>query len=82
MPTEIHHFLQVLLIILVTARVFAELAARLGSMPVMGELVAGVVLGPSLLGWIEPFDAIRMLAEIGIILLLFEVGLETGKSVV
>jgi Kef-type K+ transport system membrane component KefB len=80
MPTDIHHFLQVLLIILVTARVFAELAARLGSMPVMGELVAGVVLGPSLLGWVEPFDAIRMLAEIGIILLLFEVGLETDLT--
>lgn len=80
MPTDVHQFLQVLLIILVTARVFAELAARMGSMSVMGELVAGVVLGPSLLGWIEPFDAIRMMAEIGIILLLFEVGLETDLT--
>lgn len=80
MSTDVHQFLQVLLIILVTARVFAELAVRVGSLSVMGELVAGVVLGPSLLGWIEPFDAIRMLAEIGIILLLFEVGLETDLT--
>ena len=41
----------------------------------IGELFAGVVLGPSLLGWIEPFEAIKLLAEIGIILLLFEVGM-------
>ncbi len=77
---DVHQFLQVLLIILVTARIFAELAVRVGSLSVMGELAAGVVLGPSLLGWIEPFDAIRMLAEIGIILLLFEVGLETDLT--
>jgi Kef-type K+ transport system membrane component KefB len=44
---------------------------------VIGELFAGVVLGPSLLGWIEPLEAIRLMAEIGIILLLFEVGLGT-----
>lgn len=74
---EIHTFLLFLLIILVAARVFAELAVRLGSPSVIGELVAGVVLGPSLLGWIEPFEAIKLLAEIGIIMLLFEVGLET-----
>ena len=43
----------------------------------IGELIAGVVLGSSLLGWVEPFEAIKLLAEIGIILLLFEVGLET-----
>jgi len=74
---EVHVFLQVLLIILLTARIFAELASRLNSPSVIGELVAGVVLGPSLLGWIEPFESIKLLAEIGIILLLFEVGLET-----
>ncbi len=60
-----------------TARIFAELASRLQAPPVIGEILAGVVLGPSLLGWIEPVDVIKLLAEIGIILLLFEVGLET-----
>lgn len=74
---EAQTFLQVLLLILLTGRVFAELAVRLRAPSVIGELFAGVVLGPSLLGWIEPFEAIRLLAEIGIILLLFEIGLET-----
>ncbi|MEN8213174.1 MAG: cation:proton antiporter [Pseudomonadota bacterium] len=74
---ETHDFFLHLLIILLTARLFAELATRLQSPAVIGELFAGVVLGPSLLGWIEPVEAIKLMAEIGIILLLFEVGLET-----
>ncbi len=74
---EVHTFFLHLLIILLTARVFAETAVRLQIPSVIGELIAGVVLGPSLLGWIEPVEAIKLLAEIGIILLLFEVGLET-----
>jgi len=74
---ETHDFFLYLLIILLTARVFAELATRLQAPAVIGELLAGVALGPSLLGWIEPLEAIKLMAEIGIILLLFEVGLET-----
>ena len=74
---ETHDFFLYLLVILLTARIFAELATRLMAPSVIGELFAGIVLGPSLLGWIEPFDAIRLMAEIGIILLLFEVGLGT-----
>lgn len=74
---ETHEFFLYLLVILLTARIFAELATRMMAPSVIGELFAGVVLGPSLLGWIEPLDAIRLMAEIGIILLLFEVGLGT-----
>jgi len=74
-----HFFLQ-LAGILIGARVAAELATRLGAPSVIGELVAGVVLGPSVLGWVEVTEIIRLLAEIGIILLLFEVGLETDMD--
>lgn len=74
---ETHDFFLHLLIILLTARVFAELATRMNAPSVIGELFAGVVLGPSLLGWLEPIETIKLMAEIGIILLLFEVGLET-----
>jgi Na+:H+ antiporter len=63
--------------ILIAARFGAQIAERLGAPRVIGELCAGVVLGPSVLGLIEPNDVIRLLAEIGIILLLFEVGFET-----
>ena len=64
-------------VILVAARAMGELATRLGVPSVIGEIVAGVILGPSLLGFVEPEGLIWVLAEIGIILLLFEVGLET-----
>lgn len=74
---KIHTFFLYLLIILLIARVFAEFASQLNAPPVIGEILAGVLLGPSLLGWIQPVEVIRLLTEIGIILLLFEVGLET-----
>jgi Kef-type K+ transport system membrane component KefB len=74
---ETHTFFLYLLVILMAARVFAEIAIRLKAPSVIGELLAGVVLGPSLLGWIEPVEALKLMAEIGIILLLFEVGLGT-----
>jgi len=75
---EAHTFFLVLVAILLTARLFGELALRMQIPPVIGELLAGIVLGPSLLGWIQPTQIIRLLAEIGIIMLLFEVGLETN----
>ncbi|MDH3343307.1 MAG: cation:proton antiporter [Gammaproteobacteria bacterium] len=74
---ETHTFFLHLAIILISARIFAEIAARLNAPSVIGELFAGVVIGPSLFGWVEPSEAIKLLAEIGIILLLFKVGLET-----
>ena len=55
----------------------AEIAVRLNFPSVIGELIAGIIIGPSLLGWIEPNEVVKLLAEIGIILLLFEVGCET-----
>ncbi len=77
---EVHTFFLYLLIILLTARIFAEIAERFHAPRVMGELLAGVILGPSVLGWIEPVGVIKLLAEIGIILLLFEVGLGTDVN--
>jgi Kef-type K+ transport system membrane component KefB len=77
---EIHALLLDLMIVLLSARVLAEVAARLGAPPVIGELTAGVLLGPSLLGWVDASGPMVLLAEIGIILLLFEVGLETDVS--
>ena len=74
---QTHDFLLILLLILVSSRIFAEIFSRLGFPPVLGELAAGLFLGPSLLGWVTLNDTIKMLAEIGIILLLFDVGLET-----
>ncbi len=77
---EAHDILLQLFLILVAARVFAELFAQLQMPPVLGEVLAGILIGPSLLGWVAVNDLIRLLAEIGIILLLFEIGLETDMQ--
>lgn len=72
-----HTLLIEVAVVLLAARLFAEIAIRLRSPPIIGELCAGIIIGPSLLGWVSPSEPFRLLAEIGIILLLFEVGLET-----
>lgn len=74
---QAHIFFFHLLLILLTARFFAEIASRLRIPSVIGEIMAGILIGPSILGIIEHDETIRLLAEIGIILLLFEVGLKT-----
>ena len=65
-----------ILIVLVAAKVAAELAERLNIPAVIGEIVAGVVIGPSMLGWVEQIEVLRILGELGVILLLLEVGLQ------
>ncbi|MCV6609000.1 MAG: cation:proton antiporter [Campylobacterales bacterium] len=74
---EIHQFFLTLFLILILARILGELFARLNIPSVLGELLAGVLLGASGFNFIQPNDVLKILAEIGIILLLFEVGLET-----
>ncbi|MDX8387217.1 MAG: cation:proton antiporter [Ghiorsea sp.] len=69
-----------LVLILLFARIFGELSAWFKVPPVMGEMLAGILLGPSLLGWVEVTGIIQALAEIGLILLLFEVGLDTDLT--
>jgi Kef-type K+ transport system membrane component KefB len=74
---DTHTFFLHLLLILVFSRLLAECAVYLKAPSVIGELLAGVLLGSSVLGWIEPTKTIQLLAEVGIILLLFKVGIDT-----
>jgi Na+:H+ antiporter len=74
---ELGSFLLAFAAALIGGKLLGEICERLGQPPVLGELVAGVVLGPSLLGLVPLSPGILLLAEIGVILLLFEVGLET-----
>lgn len=74
---EPHVFLIQLVLILFAARIFGEVAAYFKVPAVIGELLAGFIIGPSVLGWIEMTSFIQFLAQIGVILLLFEVGMET-----
>lgn len=75
---QAHDFFLQLMLILMAARILGEIASRLRAPAVIGELMAGVIIGPSILGWMTPNETVQLLAEIGIILLLFEVGLETN----
>ncbi len=74
---EAHTFLIHLVIILISARIVGEFVAYFNAPSVIGELIAGLLIGPSVFGLIEISPPIQLLAQIGIILLLFEVGLET-----
>jgi Kef-type K+ transport system membrane component KefB/predicted amino acid-binding ACT domain protein len=65
-----------LLIVLFAAKVGAELADRIGVPGVVGEIVAGIVVGPSALNLVGESDVLHFLAELGVILLLLQVGLE------
>lgn len=71
-----------LFIILASAKVMAEIFERIRQPAVVGEIIAGVIIGPSLLGWVAPGDVIGILAEIGVIFLLFNVGLETKPQAI
>lgn len=74
---ELATFLLAFASALLGAKILGELCERLGQPPVLGELLAGVLLGPSLLGLVPLSSGILLIAEIGVLLLLFEVGLET-----
>ena len=77
---DVRRVLLEILVILIAAKAAAELAERIKVPPVLGEIVAGVLIGPSVLGLVEATGpgsgALRVLAEIGVILLLLEVGME------
>ena len=75
--TDHSSVLLALFIMLASAKLLAEVFERLKQPAVVGEILAGVLVGPSVLGWVTPSDLIAVLAEIGVIFLLFTVGLET-----
>ena len=80
METIIEKFLEIV-IILIAAKVGAEVMRRINQPAVIGELLAGLTIGYYGLGLLphaESGDVISTLAEIGVVLLLFEVGLETN----
>ncbi|MFL5500291.1 MAG: cation:proton antiporter [Gemmatimonadaceae bacterium] len=75
---SIPHLLLVLAALLVTSKMLGALAQRAGQPAVLGELLAGVLLGASVFGLLDPTDpAIAALSELGVIVLLFEIGLNT-----
>ncbi|MBW8348795.1 cation:proton antiporter [Bacillus sp. IITD106] len=66
-----------LAIILVASKVAGSISVRLGQPAVLGKLLIGIVLGPSVLGLVNNTDMLQSLSQIGVILLMFIAGLET-----
>ena len=74
---EIRELLLGLAIVWLAAKIAAEGMTRLGQTAVLGELLAGVLIGPGGLGIVHETTILHALAELGVVLLLFEVGLES-----
>ncbi|MGI8556641.1 MAG: cation:proton antiporter [Pyrinomonadaceae bacterium] len=81
-PGHSSEILLTLFIMFVSAKIAAEIFERLNQPAVVGEILAGVIIGGSILGWVAPSDFTTLLAEIGIVFLLFTVGLETKPSAI
>ncbi|MGJ5641622.1 cation:proton antiporter [Formosa sp. S-31] len=65
-----------LLFVLVAAWLGGAAARRIGYPSILGELVIGILLGPGLLGWLEFTETIKVLSEVGIMLLMVYIGIE------
>jgi Kef-type K+ transport system membrane component KefB len=85
------HVLLALTAVVVTGRALSKLFTYLGQPPVIGEVVAGICLGPSLLGWIAPgvsayilppsvAPSLSVVSQLGIVLYMFLVGLEMNAG--
>lgn len=75
---ETYLILRDLAIIIIAAKFFALVARKCKAPQVVGEILAGVIIGPALLGFVEQTEVIAYLAEIGVILLMFSAGLSTN----
>jgi Kef-type K+ transport system membrane component KefB len=77
-PSGPEQLLFELLVVFVTAKLLGELFQRVNLPAVPGEILAGIVLGPFALAWIPASDALRSIAQMGAIFILFSAGLETS----
>ena len=67
-----------LAIIILSAKFFALVARKCKAPQVVGEIIAGLIIGPCLLNLVQTSDAISIFAEIGVVLLMFSTGLGTN----
>ncbi|MBQ6888905.1 MAG: cation:proton antiporter [Lachnospiraceae bacterium] len=75
---EAYSIFKDLAIIVIAAKIFGILARKCKAPQVVGEIIAGLLIGPSILGWVDQSDFLIQMAEIGVVLLMFSAGLETN----
>lgn len=78
MGMETYEILRDLAIIVICAKGVGLLARKLKAPMVVGEIIAGLIIGPCLLNLVQPTNFINMMAEIGVVLIMFSAGLETN----
>ena len=75
------HLIEALLLLLVLSRVLGELAGRFGQPAMIGEIMAGILLGPSVLKVVHFTPEIKAIADLGVLLLVFIAGMEMDMDV-
>lgn len=71
----------ILCLILLFALIGGQIANRCGLPAVIGELLAGIVIGPAMLNWVQPSSLIKSFSDIGVVLLMFLAGLESDLAI-
>lgn len=66
-----------LAIIIAAAELFALLSRKIKLPQVVGQIIAGLLIGPCLLGWVHNTEYVKIFAEVGVVLIMFSAGLET-----
>jgi Kef-type K+ transport system membrane component KefB len=69
-----------MLVVFVSAKVMGEIFERLRQPGIVGEILAGILIGPSVLHWMAPNEILSVLEQLGVMFLLFRVGLEVKSS--
>lgn len=69
-----------MLLVFASAKLLAEVFERIGQPGIVGEILAGILIGPHVLGWLVPNQVFGVLSELGVMFLLFRVGLEVKSS--
>ena len=71
----------ILCLILLFALIGGQIANRCGLPAVIGELLAGIVIGPAMLNWVQPSGLIKSFSDIGVVLLMFLAGLKSDLAI-
>lgn len=74
---EAYNVFKDLAIIIVFAKLFGILARKCKAPQVVGEIIAGLFIGPSVMGWVQQTEFLTEMAEVGVVLLMFSAGLQT-----
>src|SRR5690242_2998822 len=69
-----------MLVVFASAKLLSEVFERVGQPGIVGEILAGVLIGPYVLGWLAPNEVLSILSDLGVMFLLFRVGLEVKAS--